>query len=235
MSSPVSRLLAITKRYSYSLTADLIISPIAREGTINCVDGSTVLVFDDGFVAPSVLPEESYSKDSKCFERVDGDSLCLTAFCSREPRVMTVQAGSEMFTCSSDFQLISFTSSTGTPVQFTCPRLSAACPEYVLIYDCSIGVKELGSNPHFWLLFQFRLFCPANCSGKGVCNFEAPTPYCECFDPNDSTDGCYESLPKSPEICERETPTTSNNVNHRPLLDIPSWMIAITMGLFGIL
>lgn len=164
-------------------------SPIAREGTINCVDGNAVTIFSEGFVSPHVVAEEVYSTDSKCFERVGGDSLCLDAFCSREPHVLTVKAGSNIFTCNSDFQEISFTSSTGDVVEFICPRLSAVCPE---------------------------TFCPANCSGKGVCKFNGVAPYCECFDPNDLSDGCYDSLPKSPAKCEDDNFVHSNeNASNR--------------------
>jgi len=181
--------------------------PIAREGTINCADGNTVLVFDEGFLAPMTLPEETYSPESKCFERVGGDSLCLAAFCSREPRVLTVRAGSEIFTCSSDFQAVSFTSEIGTPVQFICPQLAAACPE---------------------------LFCPANCSGKGICNFDSATPYCECFDPNDSSDGCYDSLPKSPEKCERDFPSASSDAYYlRSVASFGIW--GKTIGIVAVL
>ena len=53
-----------------------------------------------------------------------------------------------------------------------CPRLSDACPD---------------------------LFCPFNCAGRGVCNYETVVngtvrPTCECFDPTDTSPGCSDSL-----------------------------------------
>merc|ERR1712151_113268 len=49
---------------------------------------------------------------------------------------------------------------------FTCPKFASVCPD---------------------------LICPANCSGKGKCIWNTKIPYCECFDTNDTSDGCYGS------------------------------------------
>ena len=45
-----------------------------------------------------------------------------------------------------------------------CPRLAIVCP---------------------------HLVCPADCSGKGVCDYCLETPQCVCDDPFDDTPGCY--------------------------------------------
>jgi len=45
-----------------------------------------------------------------------------------------------------------------------CPRLAVVCP---------------------------HLVCPANCSGKGVCEYCLDVPMCVCDDPFDDTPGCY--------------------------------------------
>ena len=45
-----------------------------------------------------------------------------------------------------------------------CPRLAVVCP---------------------------HLVCPANCSGKGVCDYCLDVPMCVCDDPFDNTPGCY--------------------------------------------
>ncbi len=38
------------------------------------------------------------------------------------------------------------------------------------------------------------MFCPAMCSGKGVCDWDAdPIPECKCFSANDTTAGCFDS------------------------------------------
>ena len=38
--------------------------------------------------------------------------------------------------------------------------------------------------------------CPALCSGKGECDTKKRK--CSCFDPSDTSEGCYNSLPQSP-------------------------------------
>ena len=59
------------------------------------------------------------------------------------------------------------------PQTLVCPRLSTACPD---------------------------LFCPFNCAGRGVCNFDfvgvngTAQPKCECFDESDTSPGCSDSL-----------------------------------------
>ncbi len=58
------------------------------------------------------------------------------------------------------------------PQTLVCPRLSTACPD---------------------------LFCPFNCAGRGVCNYEnvgadgTIQPKCECFDKSDTSPGCSDS------------------------------------------
>jgi hypothetical protein len=48
---------------------------------------------------------------------------------------------------------------------------------------------------------QISMFCPAMCSGKGICDWSLAKPACQCFDPSDTTEGCYESKPAEPDIC----------------------------------
>jgi hypothetical protein len=52
----------------------------------------------------------------------------------------------------------------GQGYSIKCPRLATVCP---------------------------HLVCPANCSGKGVCDYCLEVPQCLCDDPNDTTPGCY--------------------------------------------
>jgi hypothetical protein len=48
-----------------------------------------------------------------------------------------------------------------------CPRLATVCP---------------------------NLFCPASCSGRGICDYDEKSgPKCKCFDPENTSDGCYEN------------------------------------------
>ena len=54
------------------------------------------------------------------------------------------------------------------------------------------------------------MFCPAMCSGKGICKWDAkPIPVCECFDPSDKSNGCFDSDPVQPGDCNPTTSPTS--------------------------
>lgn len=64
---------------------------------------------------------------------------------------------------------------------FECPRFASICPD---------------------------LICPSNCSGKGKCIWSAKMPYCECFDENDVSDGCYgETIDKKKDVVVSEKPS----------------------------
>jgi hypothetical protein len=80
----------------------------------------------------------------------------------------------EWHTCEYDFQEVNVRLGEGLlPVTLICPRLAQACPE---------------------------LFCPFNCAGRGVCNYNftdgngTVRPKCECFDTSDTSAACSDSL-----------------------------------------
>jgi hypothetical protein len=79
----------------------------------------------------------------------------------------------EWIKCDSDFQEHTISVGQGLlKTTISCPRLSQACPD---------------------------LFCPFLCAGRGVCNYENEVngtivPKCECFDSNDTSAGCSDSL-----------------------------------------
>lgn len=50
-------------------------------------------------------------------------------------------------------------------VKIKCPQFSHICPESI---------------------------CPANCAGRGVCDFQSGR--CHCSDPNDASRGCYDTI-----------------------------------------
>jgi hypothetical protein len=75
--------------------------------------------------------------------------------------------------CEFDGQLLDVTVGSLAPLPQTlvCPRLTQACPD---------------------------LFCPFNCAGRGVCNYDnifngTVRPACECFDTSDTSLGCSDS------------------------------------------
>jgi len=102
-----------------------------------------------------------------------GEAKCFEAHCIYEEFSLKFYVGTNLYTCTSDFQVIQVSvGGLSTPMRITCPRLSQACPD---------------------------MFCPANCAGRGLCNFSASVngtiqPRCECFDKNDTSVGCSDSV-----------------------------------------
>ena len=85
--------------------------------------------------------------------------------------------------CERDFQTYRFYPGFGNNYwQIECPRLSQACPD---------------------------MFCPFNCAGRGTCVYRQgqKLPSCECFDPDDTSAGCTNSMvPESPTQSPTEAP-----------------------------
>lgn len=119
-------------------------------------------------------PLEIFGPNSMCYDTDSEYSLCLQTKCNSKLRKIQVRVGITDITCDYDGQKHSLPSST--PTTFTCPRLAVICP---------------------------TLICPSNCAGRGVCGFPGrrlsknmtDSIGCACFDINDKSEGCYESLP----------------------------------------
>ncbi|EEC51060.1 predicted protein [Phaeodactylum tricornutum CCAP 1055/1] len=116
---------------------------------------------------------ERYGDDSQCIPSSSGEGRCYVTKCVRNPKVLEVNVGGKWLTCVSDYQRID-TGIIGTniPQTLICPRISQACPD---------------------------LFCPFNCAGRGTCNYTnrvngTVQPKCECFDPDDTSEACSDSL-----------------------------------------
>mmetsp|Transcript_13379 Transcript_13379/g.28402 ORF Transcript_13379/g.28402 Transcript_13379/m.28402 type:complete len:825 (+) Transcript_13379:50-2524(+) len=119
------------------------------------------------------LYSEEYGSDSMCFETTSGEGRCYVAQCIQDEQVLKVNIRGEWKTCEYDFQQLSITVASGAiSSTLTCPRIMSACPD---------------------------MFCPANCAGRGICNYQSNVngtvrPRCECFDPDDTSPGCSDSL-----------------------------------------
>lgn len=116
---------------------------------------------------------EFYGDDSLCIRSSAGEGLCYKTACVQEDMSVRINVIGEWFVCEYDFQEHSVRVGQGLlETTLTCPRLSQACPE---------------------------LFCPFNCAGRGVCNYANSVngtimPKCECFDPEDTSAACSDSL-----------------------------------------
>mmetsp|Transcript_324 Transcript_324/g.780 ORF Transcript_324/g.780 Transcript_324/m.780 type:complete len:819 (+) Transcript_324:199-2655(+) len=125
----------------------------------------------------SNLHWEQYGTDSRCFETDLGKPICYQRQCIKDENIVKVFVRDTWHTCSYDFEVIKpYESILGLlDFTFTCPRLSAVCPD---------------------------LFCPANCSGRGICEFKVdesnpkspPRASCKCFDESDTSPGCSSAL-----------------------------------------
>lgn len=129
---------------------------------------------DDEFIVSREYADarERNGPDSICVDVVTRDrAICLEATCNPEigQLQITVLYGITI-TCQHDGQVHTLLgkagSPNGLPFQIKCPKLSQVCPD---------------------------LICPDNCSGRGVCQYDEETQvgYCDCFDENDNTTGCY--------------------------------------------
>lgn len=119
------------------------------------------------------LYNEVYGDNSKCLVSSSGEARCYESFCVREDMSFRFNVVGRFYKCEYDFQQHSIPLTDGTlPHTITCPRLAAACPD---------------------------LFCPFNCAGAGVCDYTNEVngtirPKCVCFDPDDTSEACSDSL-----------------------------------------
>lgn len=70
-------------------------------------------------------------------------------------------------------------------------------------------------------LLRLSMICPANCSGRGRCDFTLSTPQCECFDRSDTSPLCLSSpfsfaptISPAPTLSAR--PSVSPTITPRP-------------------
>ena len=111
---------------------------------------------------------ESRGPSSRCINGGVGSTTfpgCFEITCDAQQHKVIV-AGQ---TCDFEGQLLSIrTADTGQQATLECPRLGSICPQ---------------------------LFCPGECSGRGVCDYDALPPRCNCFDSTDTSAACSKGLP----------------------------------------
>ena len=132
------------------------------------------------FVSPSSclidqvpsIEGETYGPNSRCYNTNQEFSMCLDTQCNSDLNKLQVIFQNTMITCDFDGQkhhISVLTSNNDEDIFFECPRFSVVCPE---------------------------LICPSNCAGRGICTFSDQmnnSSSCSCFDPEDKTEGCYDS------------------------------------------
>lgn len=151
------------------------------------------------------FPFEVFGDDSRCMELSVGatkSAVCLKSSCNDQNLSYDFEVANRIFSCTQDFQIINV-AMDGTTYQIQCPRLTQVCP---------------------------NMFCPAMCSGKGICDWSLPTPSCSCFDESDTTPGCYDSA-----VNEQATCPSSSSPFHKAggIHNANVWISAlVVLGIF---
>jgi hypothetical protein len=112
----------------------------------------------------SVNAIQSHSAHSRCFPTFgSARPICLDVTCdSANQAVRVVTANGTSVSCNKSGDIVML---PGTNVQIKCPPLAAICPEFS---------------------------CPANCAGRGICDFSSSR--CICDDANDRSSGCFDAI-----------------------------------------
>ena len=75
----------------------------------------------------------------------------------------------------------------------------------------SIFPAELFTSVLKLFIFTNRYFCPANCSGRGICH-HGKVHGCQCFDSNDDSKACINSPIQQPEVMPMPNLTTAPTI-----------------------
>jgi len=107
--------------------------PMFVRGVVDCSGESSQLA----------LTGEYYGEASKCFNTNKAEPMCLRAVCNEEDYTIDVHYADEVFSCSSDGQVID----TNKGLRIECPRIAAACPSLHCPSNCSgRGVCDEGRD-----------------------------------------------------------------------------------------
>jgi hypothetical protein len=105
--------------------------------------------------------------------------------------------------CDYDGQLLSISTLNSRQGTLACPYLATICPE---------------------------LFCPSECSGRGVCDYEAVPPRCNCFDTTDTTAACSKGTPIPPsQPPSTDPPTSGSGKFHTQLIAVLLVMLSFSI------
>jgi len=107
---------------------------------------------------------ESDSPSSRCFTTDGLRPICLDTSCNSTINKITVYIGNNTYVCKYDGQKILLPNSS---TRFECPKKAVMCPD---------------------------LICPANCAGRGICDYTLEDPKCTCFHKDDKSPGCTNEI-----------------------------------------
>jgi len=142
--------------------------------------------------------------NTRCFPTTSTRPICLLSECDKNEGVVKVTIDDIEYKCLEGKTI----PIPGTDYEIECPKFSLICP---------------------------NSSCPANCSGRGLCIWvdsilslsstgekkieqqpKQQQSYCQCFDENDKSDGCYDSFKSIPSVwsalSSSSTTTTRLNV-----------------------
>jgi Leishmanolysin len=112
----------------------------------------------------SVRGMQTDGAHSRCFPTVGAARpICLDVTCdSTNQAVQVVTANGTLLQCNHVGEIVEL---PGTDVQIKCPPTAAICPEFS---------------------------CPANCAGRGICDFSSAR--CKCNNGDDRSSGCFDII-----------------------------------------
>lgn len=113
---------------------------------------------------------EVFGTHSKCFDTTTS-SICLYSNCNPHTHKIEIYYNENEYICNHPGQKIHLLSNYhnnnhNNDIIIECPKIETVCP---------------------------NIICPANCSGKGMCDYSLDVPICICDDPYDTSPGCWTS------------------------------------------
>lgn len=139
---------------------------------VDCQVEEAGIARQDTYLGEQAGPESrcvnAYSKISGEQNRRVDRPACMHVECDADLQKVVLGQGSYQQVCDYDGQVLQIPSSEGDYLE--CPRATVVCPQF---------------------------FCQSSCSGRGVCDVDSSTnnmnthPTCHCFDPLDTSAGCY--------------------------------------------
>jgi len=117
----------------------------------------------DSTVSRDLIQGESFGASSRCIETDNSSPFCFTTTCNEVDHVVEIVIGKTVITCEKHGDLHLI---PGSKFKVYCPRIEIICPDMI---------------------------CPANCSGRGICNYTMEDPKCVCNNRNDLTKTCSNS------------------------------------------